>query len=125
MALFSPRPLRIESEYRVEIRLQENGGGGFLPGICEGILVNVSREGACIVLSQMLLEGRHLFFSTLNSERYHLVLLIKNPQAGDECFEVPARSAWMDSCYYKDGPAFKIGVCFHDRQKQLFQLFKG
>lgn len=124
MRFFSPRLLRVESEYRVGVRLQDNKSGELLPASCFGIMVNISQEGACLVLSKMLLEGRHLFFSTLNNEHHHLVLLIENPVLRDETFIISARSVWMDSCHHKEEPAFKIGLCFHDRQKRLFQLFK-
>ncbi len=124
MAFFSPRSLRIEADCAVEIRLQEYGSGNFLPGKCEGNLTNVSRDGACIILPKMLLEGKHLFFATLDSKRYHLVIFITNPPKNDAPFRVAARSVWMDSCWYKDGPAFKVGVSFHENQKRLFQFFR-
>ena len=87
-------------------------------------MVNISQGGGCLVLSQMLLEGKHLFFSTLNNDRYHLALQIDNPESSDESFEVSARSVWMDSCQYKEEPAFKVGLSFHDSQKKLFRLLK-
>ncbi len=124
MSFFSPRSLRVESEHRVRVSLQDSISGELLPGSCFGVMVNISEGGACLVLSRMLLEGRHLFFSTLNTERNHLVLLIENPESGDETFTVSARSVWMDSCHYQNEAAFKIGLCFHDSQKKLFQLFK-
>ena len=124
MIFFSPRLLRLKLEYRVGVRLQDNKKGELLPASCSGVIVNISQEGACLVLSKMLLEGRHLFFSTLNNEHHHLVLLIENPTLGDETFIISARSVWMDSCHYKEAPAFKIGLRFHDRQKKLLQLFK-
>lgn len=124
MAIFSSRPLRLESECRVRISLQESKSGECLPGSCSGTMVNISQGGGCLVLSQMLLEGKHLFFSTLNSDRYHLALQIDNPESSDESFEVSARSVWMDSCQYKEEPAFKVGLSFHDNQKKLFRLFK-
>lgn len=124
MTFFSPRPLRLESEFRVMISMQECGSTDLLPGSSSGIMVDISEGGACLVLSKVVSEGRHLFFSTLDSDRYNLVLLIENPRSSDESFTVPARSVWMDSCLYKKKPAFKIGLCFHERQKKLFRLFK-
>jgi len=124
MPFFPNRLLRLKSEYRVGVSLQESNSGEFHPGLCFGIMENISQEGVCLVLSQMLLEGKHLFFSTLDNEQYHLVLLIDNPKSSQECFSIPARSVWMDSCSYKEEPAFKMGLCFHDRQKELFKLFK-
>jgi len=95
-----------------------------LPGSCSGVMVDISQEGVCLVLPQMLLEGKHLFFSTLNSDKYHLALLIDSPESDDEVISVSARSVWMDACQYKEEPAFKMGLCFNDRQKGLFKLFR-
>jgi hypothetical protein len=125
MIFILSRLLRLETEYRGKIALQERGRGDLLPGEPLGcVMVNISRKGACLVLSKILLEGRHLFFTALNNDQYHLVLLLVNPKTGEESFEIPASSVWMDSCIYKKQPAFKIGLCFHERQKKLFRLFK-
>ena len=125
MIFFPSRLLRLETEHRVKIALQEWGRGDLLPGEpLGGVMVSISQGGACLVLSKILLGGRHLFFSTLNNDQYNLVLLLAPLKAGDEDFAIPARSVWMDSCFYKRQPAFKIGLSFHERQKQLFRLFK-
>lgn len=124
MIFFSPRPLRLESEYTVTIGLQERQSGLCLPGKCCGVILDISEGGVCLVLTQILLEGKHLFFSTLDSARYHLVLGVANPHSVEESFVISARSVWMDSCHYKKLPAFKVGICFVDRQKNLFRLFK-
>ncbi len=124
MSFFSSKLLRVESEYRVRVSLQDNESGELLPGSCFGVMVDISEGGACLVLTKMLLEGKHLFFSTLDNELNRLVLRIENPESSDETFVLSARSVWMDSCRYQNTAAFKIGLCFHDRQKELFQLFK-
>ncbi len=124
MIFFSPRPLRLGSEYTVTIGLQERQSGLRLPGKCSAVMVDISEGGLCLVLSQILLERKHLFFSTLDSDRYRLVLGIANPHSVEESFVISARSVWMDSCHYKKLPAFKLGICFVDRQKNLFRLFK-
>jgi hypothetical protein len=116
--------MRQEAEHKVRVRLQESKSGESLPGSCSGVMVDISQEGVCLVLPQMLLEGKHLFFSTLNSDTYHLSLIIDNPESDDEVISVSARSIWMDACNYKKEPAFKMGLCFHDRQKGLFKLFR-
>jgi len=126
MFFFPSRLLRLETEYRVKIALQEWGRAGPLPGepLC-AVMVNLSQGGASMVLSKILLEGRHLFFSTLNSSQYHVVVLLDIPKDGDDLLSIPASSIWMDSCIYKKLPAFKIGLCFHERQKKFFRLFKS
>jgi len=61
MIFFTPRLLRVEAEYRVGVGLQ-NRNGVHLPGSCSGVMTSISQDGACLILSRMLLEGRHLFF---------------------------------------------------------------
>ena len=124
MNFFSPRPLRLETGYMVTIGLQDRQSGLRLPGRCSGVIVDISEGGVCLVLSQILLERKHLFFSTLDSERYHLDLRIINPLDSDESFVISARSVWMDSCHHEKLPAFKMGICFVERQKKLFRLFR-
>jgi len=124
MIFFSSRLVRLESEHRLGVRLQESESGKLLPGLFSGVMVNISQVGACIMVSKMLLDGKHLFFSTLDSDEYNLVLLIDKPASGDQSFVIPASSVWMDSCHHENAAAFKIGLCFHERQKELFQLFK-
>lgn len=124
MIIFSPRLVRLESECRVGLKLQKSESGDFVPGLRSGNMVNISQGGACLVLSQILLEGKHLFFSTLDSDQYNLVLLIDNREFSEQSFAIPASSVWMDSCHYENAPAFKVGLCFHEKQKELFQVFK-
>lgn len=125
MNFFPPRLLRLETEYQVKVALQEKGRGALLQGKrLPGVMVNFSKRGACLVLSKVMLEGKHLFFTTLNSDQYYLELMIESSERGNEHFAIPATSVWMDSCSYKRRPAFKIGLRFHESQKQLFRIFK-
>ncbi len=124
MAIFTTRPLRVGTECTVEIRLQERRTGSYLPGVCPGLLMDISQKGACVVVPKMLLEGKHLFFTTLNSDRYQLIIHIEKPIESVESFTVSAFSIWMDSFLSEGKAAFKVGVCFHEIQKELFQFFK-
>jgi len=105
MIFILSRLLRLETEYRGKIALQERGRGDLLPGEPLGcVMVNISRKGACLVLSKILLEGRHLFFTALNNDQYHLVLLLVNPETGEESFEYqPALSGWIP-VFIKNNP---------------------
>jgi hypothetical protein len=124
MNFFSARPVRLISGCSVEIGLQERKGGKLLPCSCSGVMVDISEKGTSLVLFQMLLEGRHLFFSTLDNEQYDLVLSINNQDTCGESFLIPARSVWMDSCHFNKRPAFKLSICFLEKQKKFFKLFK-
>lgn len=79
MSFLAPRLLRVELEYRIGVSLQDKNGER-LSGSCAGVMISISQGGACLILSRMLPGGRHLFFSTLNNERYHLLLLVENPK---------------------------------------------
>ena len=124
MKFFSARPVRLISGCNVEIGLQERKGGKLLSCSCSGIMVDISEKGTSLVLFQMLLEGRHLFFATLDNDQYDLVISINNQATCGESFVVQARSVWMDSCHFNKRPAFKLGICFLEKQKKLFKLFK-
>jgi len=122
MNFFLPRQLRSRIEFRVKLALQECKSGIVLPGSCSAVMIDISKKGTCLVLSQMLLGGKHLFFSTLNNDKFHLLILIDNPGDNKEPLAIPASSVWMDSCFYKEQPAFKLGIFFHEKQKKIFSV---
>jgi hypothetical protein len=124
MVFFTPKALRIEGECRVDIRLQEYGHKTYLPGVATGVIVNLSKKGACLMLQQMLLEGRHLFFSTLNTESCQLVLFFNLAPESKSPIIVSGRSVWMDYHSAEDKSAFKVGIEFHENQNHLLKIFR-
>ncbi len=106
------------------VRVKDCITNDYLQGECSGVLVNISKEGACIVLQKMLISGNHLFFTTLNDERHCLVLSIDTPMEKVKPLMVMASPVWMDGCHYNEQPAFKVGLCFQEKQHELFSFFK-
>lgn len=121
MVPFFFRSHRIEHDLSMSVGLQDTHTGVPLPGILSVTVINFSPEGACLILPNLAISGKHLFFSTLNSDSYNLALYSKNQDGIDEEFMITAKSIWMDSCEHQDKPAFKIGIHFLRNQKNLFQ----
>lgn len=123
MALFFFRETRLESNLPIWVSLQVKSSQKILPGRIEATLINVSRGGACLFTPTLLIEGTHLFFTTLNSSNLLLLQVHESADHIDD-FLISARSIWMDSCLYEGRQHFKVGLCFTTPQKQLFETVK-
>ena len=123
MAPFPFRETRIDSNLPVWLSLKTIHSQKILPGRIEATLINVSKGGACVFTPSLQIEGKHLFFSTLNSN-HHLVLENHDQTDNIDDFHILARSIWMDSCQQQGRQYFKVGVCFATPQKKLFDLVK-
>lgn len=124
MVSFTFRNPRIETDIPVWLRLRENSTGKLHPGTLGASIVNISISGACLHIPKLLINGQHLFFSTLNST--HTLNL--QPQDHNEHvtkFNIMAQSVWMDSFEHHTNLSFKVGVCFLTVEKKLFKTIKS
>jgi hypothetical protein len=96
----------------------------FLPGLITTTVINFSPEGACLIIHKLAIDGKHLFFDTLHSNDYALVLFSEEQEEDSDQTAITAESIWMDSCHYNNKPAFKIGIRFLHKQDQLFKNLK-
>lgn len=124
MTVFPFKPPRIQTSLQTLLQLQECGSDHPLPPQTEATIINFSTEGACLVVAHLLLENRHIFYETLNSDSYHLLLRSVEPAAPKKTFTLAARSVWMDATTHDNTPAFKIGVAFLQQQKELFRMIR-
>jgi hypothetical protein len=124
MAPFLFRSHRIEHPLIMKVGLQDKHTGISLPGLATTTVINFSPQGACLLLPRLAINGKHLFFDTLNSDSYNLLLHPEDVNATEDKFTITAQSIWMDSCEHMDKPAFKIGIHFLQNQKELYKLFK-
>jgi hypothetical protein len=108
----------------MKVGLQDMRTGIPLPGLITTIVINFSPQGACLILPNLTINGKHLFFETLNSDSYNLLLHLERLDVGDDVPTIVARPVWMDSCEHMSKPAFKIGLQFLHHQKRLFKLLK-
>lgn len=81
------------------------------PVTCQ--IVNLSRHGACLLISRVIMDNYHLFFSPLESEEYILHLDVKlNEESQDESLFLPMKPVCFDRILNEDHKPFKIGVEF-------------
>lgn len=123
MVSFAFKTPRIETNIPVFLRLQENGTEHLHPGSVSATMVDISKSGACLLIPKLLINGKHLFFATLNST--HVMILQSEENTGNiKKFNISAQSVWMDSYKHDNRMCFQVGVCFTTPQKELFQNVK-
>lgn len=74
-------------------------------------IINISRHGACLLMSQVMVNSYHLFHSTKENDTFFLQLTI-NVQPEIKDYKIPSRPVWMDIFEEGDIRAFRIGVEF-------------
>ncbi len=118
------RAPRVECNLTMNVGLQDRHTGMPLPGLLNTTVISFSAQGACLILSRLAINGKHLFYETLNSDSYNLLLYPDGRDSGKAEQTLAARSVWMDSCRHLEKPAFKIGIHFFDSQEMLYDLLK-
>ena len=124
MGVFKFRTSRIDTVIGMSVRLQQKKNQNVLPGILPATIITLSPRGACLIFPKLLVNGQHLFFDTLDSDVFNLMLCTEGESGEAVGGSIAAQSVWMDSCEYKGCPAFKVGVQFLVEQKTFFNLFK-
>jgi hypothetical protein len=108
----------------MSVGLQDMITGIPLSDLISTTVINFSPQGACIILPKLTINGKHLFYSTLNSDSYNLLLYFYGQDGIENELTIAARSVWMDTCEHHEKLAFKIGVRFLHNQKGLYKLFR-
>jgi hypothetical protein len=124
MVHFLFRAPRIEYDLTMSVGLQDMITGIPLSGLISTTVINFSPQGACMILPKLTINGKHLFYSTLNSDSYNLLLYFYGQNGIEKELIIAARSVWMDICEHNGKPAFKIGIRFLHNQKDLYKLFR-
>jgi hypothetical protein len=124
MRLFPARAPRIATEQGISILLRNESSGEIVAEAVSGRLCNISEDGACIEVVSPLASGYHLFYRTLNTETFSLVLTGDFATEPVSSFAVAASSVWMNVTEEEQEPGFRIGVRFRESQRWLFKYFK-
>lgn len=82
-----------------------------IAGPYPGRIINISRYGACLLLSQMVINSFHMFHSIKESDTMCLQLTINIQPEIINC-RLPGQPVWMSSFREGDIHAFKMGVRF-------------
>ncbi|GAB4344004.1 MAG: hypothetical protein Kow0089_20220 [Desulfobulbaceae bacterium] len=82
-----------------------------LAGPFPGRIINISRHGACLLMSQVLSSSFHLYHSIKEQDNTCIQLTINIQPEITNC-RIPGRPVWMDIFREGDIRAFKIGIEF-------------
>lgn len=124
MRVFLPRAPRIATDLGISILLKDEGSGEIVAEAVSGRLCNISADGACIEVVSPLASGYHLFYRTLHTEAFSLLLTGEIAAEPMSSFAVAASSVWMNTTEEEQEPGFRIGVRFRESQPWLFKYFK-
>lgn len=82
-----------------------------IAGPYPGRIINISRHGACLLLSQMVLNSFHMYHSIKESDTLCLELKINIQPEVINC-RISGQPVWMNSFHEGDIHAFKMGIRF-------------
>lgn len=105
----------------VDVHVVSQKDGRNLAGPFSGRIIDISDHGACLLMSQIIRNGYHLFYSTQENE-IALFQLTINTLDESAVFSLQATPIWMTIFNQQEIRAFKIGVNFTgspDEQRML------
>ncbi len=82
-----------------------------IAGPFSGRIVDISKNGACLLMTQVLLKTFHIYHSTREDDSSFLQLLINLPPELVD-FIIPARPVWLRPFDIEDIKAYRMGVDF-------------
>ncbi|MGB5684487.1 MAG: hypothetical protein WBM35_01650 [Candidatus Electrothrix sp.] len=111
----------------IEITAQHAGTGKIMAGPLRGRLFDISKKEACLLMSEIMDDQYHLFYSTQEDNLRFLNLFFDLPPALDQHFKIPAIPLWFNIFPQGQIRNFIIGVEFtkNIEEKILKQLLAG
>lgn len=82
-----------------------------IAGPFSGRIIDISRHGACLLMTQVLLKTYHVYHSTRDDDSSFLQLHINLPPNLNN-FIIPARPVWLVPFDMEDIKAYRMGVDF-------------
>ncbi|GAB4343996.1 MAG: hypothetical protein Kow0089_20200 [Desulfobulbaceae bacterium] len=95
----------------ISVEARSNAGKERLAGPFAGRIINISKYGACLLMSLGVLESYDVYRSTCRNNSRHLEIQGPFP-SGTTTFTLHGRPVWMDPFMLDDLRAFKMGVEF-------------
>lgn len=94
-----------------------------MAGPFSGRIINISATGACLLMTQVMINSYHIFHSTREDNSLFLQLTINLPP-DMTYFNIPARPVWMNLFHQDEIRAFTMGVEFltNPEGQQMKQL---
>lgn len=78
------------------------------------LLLNLSKHGAGLKCSQVLIDGNHLFYAALDSDTIFLNIVFRSMEGTDKEMALLARPVWLNRDMEDRDMPFSIGVQFVD-----------
>ena len=104
------RSIRHQDYLPITVNAEDGTNGKKLAGPFSSRIIDISSHGARLLVSQVLINSYHIFFTTRENNSYILKLGIAVSNNKNN-FCVPSRPVWMDR-FHLDLHAFILGVEF-------------
>lgn len=117
------RSERIVEFLPLEVYAVDQRADRVLAGPFSGRIIDISNHGACLLMTQVMQNDFHVFYSTRDSDDAVLKLTIDHPPDIAPC-TLLARPVWMDVFRQQEIRAFKMGVEFveNPEKEQMREL---
>ncbi len=96
----------------VAVNIIRGINGTVLAGPFTGSLVDFSKHGACLLMTQVLIDRYHIFYTTKEDDSNLLQLTIHDPSKEEDTFLLTARPVWMNFFKQQKVRAFRLGIEF-------------
>ncbi len=95
----------------ISVSVMSGVNNSTIAGPFSGRIVDISRHGACLLMTQVLLKTFHVYHTTKEDDSLFLQLHINIPPDLSD-FIIPARPVWLNQFDMEDIKAYRMGVDF-------------
>ncbi len=126
MSVEHRRSKRIIDYLPLEVHAVDGQDRQILAGPFSGRIIDISSNGACLLMTQVFRNGFHIFHSTRETSDALLQLTINHPPDITNCV-LTAVPVWMDLFRQKEISAFKMGIEFTEdpEANQMKELLRA
>ncbi len=86
--------------------------GSVLAGPYSGRIIDFSNHGACLLMTQVIMDRYHVFHTTKEDDSNLLQLVIPDPSGEEDAFQLNARPVWITPFQQQEARAFRLGIEF-------------
>lgn len=105
------RSSRLTDFLPIFVYARNNDDDSQVAGPFSARVVDISNHGACLLMTQVMMESFHIFHSTREDDSINLSLHINTP-TDPEPIIIPAQPVWLNAAKMDDIKFFKMGVDF-------------
>lgn len=119
------RTKRITDYLPITVTVTNSTAGTITAGPFSGRIIDISTQGACLLMTQIIQNNFHIFHTT-KEDSNRLFQLSVNIPPDNILFSITALPVWMDVFQQDQIRAFKIGVEFttSPKEEQMMRLQK-